>query len=178
MAFATAEDLATYVGSDLAAWETATVSQALDVATSLIRAHLRQWISLVDNETITLYPRSRTSLLRLPERPVRGVDQVTDYGTVTATGTVLVATTDYVWTPTGALYRVNGTWGEKVQVVYDHGYVTIPDDIRGVCLSLAAQQFDATRGVEVAEQGVYGPSPGRVPISMDVLNAYRIPMVA
>lgn len=176
MAFATAEDLATHLQRDLSAAETATATQALDIATSIIQSYTGQTLSVVSNDSVILRP-IRRRITQLPQIPVTSIDSITEDGTLLAAPTYLGDLT------TGFLYRVDASWGEQVTVVYDHGYTTIPADIRGVTLELAAAPF-AGRG-EIASEalGLYQVTYKTIeqafsPLHRVVLEKYRPPLVA
>lgn len=146
VAFATAEDLATYIQRDLSAAETATATQALDIATEMIRGYTRQVLS-VDAGDIVLLDGRGLYLMRLPERPV------TALATVKVAGVTLVST-EYQWTEMGFLERVRGVWPKgraNIEVTYTHGYTTIPEDIRGVTLELASDLFGGVVGQVAGE---------------------------
>lgn len=168
-AFASTADLASYLQQTFTADETATASLLLDLATAaVVRACRGQQISYVANDTVTLRG-AYSNRLRLPQRPV--VD-------VTAVLIEDQAVSDYEWTGKDVLYRPYG-WAfqpgistpvqavtgailvnpeprpYKVTVTYSHGYQTIPDDLRGVCVSVAARAFSNPRGLREEMIGSY-----------------------
>jgi hypothetical protein len=170
-AFATAEDLATDLQRNLTAVETATATQALDIATQIIKTYTRQQIEQTTGETVVLR-RTYHPILLLPQVPVTAVTSVND-------GTLLTVDTDYEFSAAGVLKRLHGTWRTNVTVVYTHGYATIPLDIRGVTLSIAARRFTGgPSNVEAETMGPYRVEYGREsvdlkPEEIDVLNRYR-----
>lgn len=150
---ATADDLADYTQATI---PLATAERALRTASSAIRTWLRQDVTRVDDDTITLPGSER--VLVLPQRPVVVDDdhvltvvELADGGGVDFTA---VEDRDYTrlgnelsrghpWYPPGRLMgwphrRVLGVWAPRVRVTYSHGYSLVPDDIVGVCLDLAA----------------------------------------
>ena len=172
MAFATETELEAYTGATIAT-DRATI--LLDMATGAIQAYTNQTLSLVSSHTITL-PGNFGHLLTLPERPVTAVTSVT------LGDTALVVDVDYVWDGKDGLYRgtkvdgilsVNGPdylidgWGDwggpgaVVSVVYVHGFSTIPNDIKGVCLALAARSLSSPDGVNSESVGSYSVSYSR-----------------
>jgi hypothetical protein len=175
MAFATAEDLATYMGRDFSAEETATATQALDIATATIQNYTGQKLTAVTDETVTV-PRVSTTLVLLPEIPVNNVDSVTD------DGELLVFDEDYIWHSSGVIHRLTGGFTRSVVVQYDHGYTTIPDDIKGACLSIAARLFTSSgQNVTTESLGMYRVSYGGADFSPEerqVLGRYRAPLIA
>lgn len=132
--FASIAELETFLNKDFAAGAATNQAQAaLDTATDEIKAWTGQAIEQA-TETVTLDPGD---VVFLPQRPVTAVTAVT------ADGTVLSVANDVDWYSYGALYRDNGlTWGWKRQSVvvqYTHGYATIPDDLKKVCVKRAAR---------------------------------------
>jgi hypothetical protein len=135
---ATPSDLASYLQADL---DTATATVALEVVTGWVQGELGQRIVQVTNDIAVFDGGDR--ILYLPERPVSSVSSVstTDYQGTTTTA---VLNTDYrvrgyrlVWSGYG------WAWPELVTVTYTHGYAagTIPQGIRGACLSAAARMY-------------------------------------
>ena len=188
--FATASDLNTYTGTTVA---TARAEQLLDLASGVIRAYTGQYIERVLNDTIVV-PGNHTYLLSLPERPVLAVDSVT------VGDTALTVDNDYVWDGFGNLYRgasvtgvlvVNGPgtllsdrgdWGgpgTQVTVQYDHGFATIPSDVKAVCLQMAARALSSPDGVNSETVGSYSVSYARssgvmlTPDEQNILDRYR-----
>lgn len=153
MSFATVAELGNWLDRDLSS-KTDEAQLALDVATAQIQAYTRQTIEEVADDTVQLKGTWR-HVLELPERPVTSVSSVT------VDGEAQTLTDDYVvvrnelrrpnaeyhnWqVPSSDFYPFTKTgWGGPsviVEVVYTHGYSTIPDDIKGVCLALAGKAF-------------------------------------
>ena len=141
---ATPSDLASHLQQDL---DTATATLALEVATGWIKDDLGQNVLQITNETVTLDGGDRT--VYLPQRPVVSVGAVTttDYLGTTETP---VLNTDYrvrgyrlIWSGYGKV------WPEVVTVTYSHGFtsVTVPQGIRGVCLSAAGRLYQNPDGL-------------------------------
>jgi hypothetical protein len=172
-AFATVEDLATDLQRNFTAEESATASQALDIATQVIKTYTRQEIEQITADSVVLR-RTYHPILLLPEVPVTAVASVND-------GTLRVVDVDYEWSEAGVLKRLYGTWRTNVTVVYTHGYATIPLDIRGVALSIAARRFTGgpSGNVQAETMGPYRVEYGGTesvvlkPEEIDVLNRYR-----
>lgn len=140
--FATPAELATFLG--LPAFTDPTrAQQLLDDATALIRETTDQVISSVDNEVILLGSLDRDILI-LPERPVRAVDQV-------KVDNVVIPATDYIFTSNGFLQRVAGapTWlatSLGIEVTYDHGFTTVPDDVKTITKAAAGRALTLNEG--------------------------------
>jgi len=170
-AFATAEDLATHIGKDLSAKETATASQALDHASEVIRGYTQQTLDLVTNDPLTLYSLGEPKLF-IPQLPIVSVASVVENGTTLPTADY------YVEKENGLLYKKYGfwypfTWGDPgtVVITYTHGFATIPQDIKNVCEVLAGGMMTNPVGVSQESLGTY--SATYKPDPLDRLNRYR-----
>lgn len=183
MAFATEAELEAYTGTSIA---TTRAELLLDLATGAIRAYTNQTISRVTSDVVVL-PGSWSNRLELPERPVVSV------ATVKIDDTTLVADTDYVWDGRwtllrgtseagvlvindGPLISSHGDWGgagAQVTVTYTHGFATIPDDIKGVCLALAARSLASPDGVNSESVGSYSVSYSRSGGAVSLLDEER-----
>lgn len=178
MAFATVSDFATFIGRDLTAADTATASQALDLATGYIQARTGQTISSA-TETVTL-DGIGYGLLALPEIPVTAV------ASVVVEGLTWVNDTDYYWTRKGIIRQRRRWWGYRprsVVVTYTHGYSTIPEDIRRLCLKLAQTMYENPGNVKSESIGDYSVAYGAVESNLNeddkaTLAYYSIPQVA
>lgn len=157
MAFATEAELETYLGASV------TTDQAtllLNIATGLIQNETGQTLSAVAGDEIELRG-NWTDRLWLPQRPVTAVSAITVDGIAAPAG-------DYTWTPDGCVTidcesqiinagNRRGYWGGPgiiVAVTYSHGFTVIPDDIKGVCLALAARIQSAPNGGAVASESL------------------------
>ena len=147
-AFATAGDLATYLQRDFSAEDTATAELLLDIATANIRtAAGNQIISFVPDDTYTV--RTTAPFIVLPQRPVVSVSAVTlDANAVTT----------YTWD--GDEF-IAATGRGLVTVTYSHGHDPIPDDIKGLCLDIAARGFLTPHGVNQTSLGSFSESYDR-----------------
>lgn len=114
---------------------------AMSAASEMVRNYLNQTISLVENDVVTLAGTGSRALI-LPELPVVAINSVTVNGTA-------VAASGYR-EERGVLWRLSPTevddgevltsvWtrGYDVVVDYDHGWETIPADIKLVTARLA-----------------------------------------
>lgn len=152
-ALASPGDLATYLQRDLSAAETATATLVLDIASDTIRAYTGQTISLVTGDTVTLDAPCGWRLF-LPQLPVTGVTSVTIAGTLLS-----AVTPDYYWYGDTGIVQLAGRWStlpKSVVVVYSHGYATIPDAVKGVCLGVAGRMLENPLGLtrqDVDENG-------------------------
>lgn len=156
--FATTDDLASYLQATV---DPASAQLALDLATALIQNETRQTLSYISDDTVILAGNS--AVLLLPERPVVGTPVVNG----------LVPSAVYRFDPpdrltygvpsgnlAAAQYAngpdpVYGVWPLQVSVTYSHGYQTIPDDIRGVCISVAARAYSNPSGLRGETIGSY-----------------------
>lgn len=145
-ALATAEDLATYLQSDV---DTAAAMQLLDLVSGKVRSACGQDFELVEDDEIVL-PGLR-AVLTLPQRPVLAVPLVRtqEFGGPMLNRELNVdysrAGPELAWTSTTARLATHvrlpylGWWPDYVEVVYTHGYATIPGDVIECVLVRAAE---------------------------------------
>lgn len=122
---------------------------ALTAASRRFRGAVRHPVSLVRADTITMDGNGCETLL-LPVAPVVAV------GSVKLDGELLVDGTDYSWSADGYLRRLQGCWPDRlrcVDVVYDHGYDPIPEDIQEVVIDQARAMFRIDPGVQTKTVG-------------------------
>lgn len=140
--FAQVSDLQAFTGQTLV---TATATQALYVATTVIQSYCNQQIFPTANDVIVCDPLPSVSV-RLPERPVTAVTQIRTFDDDTAAWHVEDITT-WRWKRYGWLYATKRfdakMWPylnrDSVEVTYSHGYTTLPDSAINVCTTLAAR---------------------------------------
>lgn len=159
--FATPAELASAL--QVASVDTATAQLKLDIATAAIISYCGWGIK---EETVTaqaLNARGGRSLFLHTFR-------LTAVASVVADGVTLVSGTDYDWWSYGELERYGCHWPRKprsVVVTYTHGFNPVPDDVKGVCLSLAGRGYTnpigAKTGTKVAgpftDTASYGDDP-------------------
>jgi hypothetical protein len=151
-------------GNELDAFDSATASFLLDIATDLIRDYTGQTITAVAGDSVTVWPFMNRIIL-LPEQPVTAVTSVTDDGT-------LADADDYEWTSWGTLSSLYWT-GKSVMVVYDHGYATVPDSIKGVCCDVAKRAFENPAGLQRDDLNTASQWLGLTAQNMQALGKYR-----
>lgn len=143
-AFATPTELAGFVQADL---DTYTATQALDIASQAIRDHCGWNIS---QETVIgkVLDCDGSRSLWLPTL------LLTALGPVVENGVTLTVLSGYDWTEYGRVIRA-GRWpnqARSVTVTYTHGYATVPNSVKGVCLTVAGRMYqnpDALRSYTV-----------------------------
>jgi hypothetical protein len=154
---ASPEDLASFVQQDV---DTATATLLLSVATSAIQSSTEQQLTYVANDTVSLVVYNNE--IKLPQRPVVEVTAVESLTSgewlvvqdVIRPTYLLDGSTNSVWWTGND--QTEAPWYQFVAqlpwptatVTYSHGYQTIPDDLRGVCLSLAARLMSNPTGVQ------------------------------
>lgn len=154
-AFASADEFAVHMQDT--AINTAAAVSALNIATARIISTVGQSFTYVADDAITLPGGSQ--ILDLPQRPVLSVTSVaTASYTEMAPVAQALGTT---WTRSGsalvwrggprpnqspALPYVGWVWPDIVDVVYTHGFLTIPGDVKGCCLMLAAEIYTSPDG--------------------------------
>lgn len=128
-------DLATRLGATV---DDPKLVLALRLASGRFRGQTNNPITLVTGDTVTL-DAAGTRVLLLPATPVVNVTSVTIQG----------VPVEFEWSRRGAI-RVDSpmpdAWG-SVQVVYDHGWDPIPDDVQDVVLEQAAAIYAVLPGV-------------------------------
>jgi len=152
-AFAAPAELASHL--QVPTVDTATATLALDFATGLIRDECGGWsITQESNVAKTLDSYGMPSLW-LPTRLLTAVASVVE------NGITLTHDTHYRWWGNGRLERLTTCWPTKprsVVVTYTHGYTTVLDDVKGVCLALAGRRYQNPMGAKAQVAGPFSQS--------------------
>lgn len=192
-AFCTVDDLEAFL-QVIIADDNVSALAAIAAASAAIQNYCRQVLAEVEDDALTLtVPAYRRTVL-LPEQPVTAVASVVEDGTTLTVGT------DYQWARSGLLTRIGRPWAsgwQGVVVTYTHGYATIPDDLKSVCIQAAARAYRAglgsavTAGVpgiqseqaegdysvtfaaQTAGSGAFAP-PVLAPSEKELLSRYRV----
>lgn len=132
--FATAAEFANRLGVSLTASEITDADALLVRASALIQAETGQDIEEDADDELT---RRGTwdRRLRLPQRPVQEVSEVTLDGEV-------VAATSYYLDGDELVRTLSSAWGgpeAELVVTYSHGYASTPEVARTVCLEAVAR---------------------------------------
>ena len=184
MAFASAAELATLLQQTFTAEQTAAATLLLDLSTAAIRNYTRQTISEVEDDVVLLRTTQRGTLV-LPERPVTEVSLVRLGTTTVAAASYLLVDDELRWGATalniGNLAESDGGWGSaaQIEVTYTHGFATIPDDIKGLCLTMAARGLNNPEAIvreQVGPDSIQYETAGAVKLTSDEqnqLNRYR-----
>lgn len=179
-AFATPSDLASLLQKDV---DTATATLALSVASGKIRDFAGWSISQEVGVVATLDGNGERALW-LPSLLVTAVASVVE------NGTAVTVVSGFDWTSYGRLSRINRCWTWKprsVVVTFTHGYVTVPDGVKGVCLALAGRLYDNPVGLRSWTVGgtsqTYAGSagalgPGLTDDEKKDLAPHRLPVLA
>lgn len=187
MSLATADELATYLGTTFA--DDTRAEMMLDLATGKIQDYVRQTIEQVSGDVVKL-KGNWTSRLHLPEIPVSSV------ASVVVNGTTYTAGSDYTFDGIRTLYRgavdftvdaADLTWADTelhwggpdltITVTYTHGYATIPNSLKGICLAMAARGM--VNPVNVASESVgqyavsYSPGLELTRVEKKILDDWR-----
>jgi len=141
----------------------ASAQRAIAEATEAIKNYCHQVIERVAGDVVTLDCKIGSRLF-LPEVPVISVTSVVE------DCKALVVDDDYKLGQHGILYRIGNVWLEGVQIVtvtYTHGYVTLPDDVVGVCVRAASRAYQAglSAAVVAGVMGVTAKSLGDYSVS-------------
>jgi hypothetical protein len=179
-AFATPTEFAGFLQQDL---DTYSATQALDVASQAIRDHCGWSITQETGVVETLDGNCARSVW-LKTKLLTAVASVTELGQA------LAVTTGFDWTDTGQLIRIGRRWTYRprsVVVTYTHGYVTVPDSVKGVCLAAASRRYqnpESRRSYTVGgiSESFSVPSTGDVGFFFDTeladLGKYQLSLVA
>lgn len=148
MSFATPSDLAVYLQREAfpAGAETTSAQLALDIATAVVRERTGQDFTVVANDTVTLDTHGDEDV-NLPQLPVTAVASVTTRNRGSATTTARTVNTDYEVRGGRLRWVGAGGWPYEVTVTYSHGYATIPDDVKGATLAVAAEIYANPEGL-------------------------------
>lgn len=182
---ATVDDLASFVQSTL---DPADPSPALylSIASGMVRDYLQQEITQVVDDIVYCDPVGG-SFVALDELPVGSVSLVETTADGGATWTTADPTTYTVSRRTGLIFAKPYTgvcWPgdpESWRVTYTHGYATVPDTIKGICLSVAARGFSIPVGVDserVGQRQVKYDLGELTDVQELALSRYRVARVA
>jgi hypothetical protein len=155
VALASATDLQDFLQQPVDANSAALV---LDMATGVVQAYTRQHLEYVQDDNVTLIPSE--GRIVLPERPVINVTSVAG---LPSGGWTLVRDTllpgpvySYMW-ELDDIITGNVTWTPMsmptIAVTYSHGFQQIPNDLRGLCLSVAARLYVNPASIEMESTG-------------------------
>lgn len=149
----------------------------LKLASGEVRAYTGNLFDFTEDDVVILNGTGSDVLL-LPEAPVLDVTEILEAAgrtTEKALDGPLATVPRWEWDEDGVLERVDGNlWTRRrrwYQVTYDHGFSTVPDEVKGVVLQLASRGFLNPDGVrqetlgrysytlagEQAGVGLYGP---------------------
>jgi len=170
---ATVQQLEAWLGRNIA--DEAAAQQALDIASDTIRTYCGHSITQILNDTAKL-DGTGTNTLILPAAPVNGIDSIEVDGE-------LVPSTAYRWSKKGWVKRTDGhLWLDlpgSIEIIYNHGFATVPKAIVGVALSLAGRIHDGSSGIKQETIGSYSvtygdPSPVLRANEQATLDAYKV----
>jgi len=147
-ALVTATELAIHNDWPDATYPADRAQQAIYHATAMVQAETGQRLVAVAGDVVTLW--AARPAVRLPQRPVTAVTAVT-----TAAGTVYTNGAGTDWTLVGDWLTV-GTWMWSrgyLTVTYSHGYATVPEQLKWVCLAAATRLLDNPGALRSAATG-------------------------
>jgi len=137
-------------------YDSTAVEGALSWATSVITGYCDRNFDLVTGDVVTIDPNRDSALL--PQFPVVSVTSVYGYlpNPDSPGGMAWIALTNYNWVAsTGLIYNTTGLPGTvwsvgpswpwlpgSLRVTYSHGYATIPQPLKDVCVRLAQQYLE------------------------------------
>lgn len=138
LALATIEDVQTVTGIPVALADEDRVNRLLEYASDVVRAYTGQTITAVAADNVIV--RLGDGDLILPQRPVTAVTSISINGAA-------LNVAEYRWTASGHVYRTPFGWygyelpwyGLEATIVYNHGYVTVPDWLVQIVASMVAE---------------------------------------
>lgn len=124
----------------------------IQYASDFVRGYCKQRFDYVANDQVVIDPRPDSSA-QLRELPVSAVSSVEAWMLSGAGQFAWTALTNWAWTTDGLVYDTTPvvvgvmstpypswpTLPQSLRVTYTHGYQTIPDDLQGVVLRIAAE---------------------------------------
>lgn len=167
--FASTTDLAHLLKRALTTDESVAADLALTLVTDAIKTETDQQIEHVTNDVVTLQG-NWTNKLELPEWPVLGVSAVTVNGAALAAGTWFLAA-HTLWRGNLPIFNGPDDWGgdlffsswlgpgQAIVVTYSHGFATIPDVIRAVCIRAALRLVGNPEGLKSETVGTSRSDP-------------------
>jgi hypothetical protein len=131
--WATPEELRNHLR--LTAIDADSAASKIAEAEVVVRGALEQHIDQVAADVLGLVGNGRR-VINLPEMPVTATASVTVDG-------VLLDAADWRVNRYGILTRCGGVWplDADIEVVYDHGYATVPQIVKQVCLQVAGRAY-------------------------------------
>ena len=150
MSFATPAELATYLQREAFAEgaETNSAQLALDIASSIVRARTGQDFTLVEDDVVTLDGYGED--LYLPQRPVASVASVLTRHRGSLATVDAALNTDFEVRGHRLRWVGIGAWPYEATVTYTHGYETVPDDVKGATLAVAAELHSNPEGLSAS----------------------------
>lgn len=146
---ATVEDLEAYLGRTFD--DPTSAELAIDIASDIIRTYCGHSITKILNDNIFIDGNGTDTIL-LPAAPVNGIDLIEIDGE-------LLETTKYKYSKKGWVKRIDKNifpnTPNSIEIIYNHGYDTIPDAILGVVLALAGRITDGSSGIKQETIGSY-----------------------
>jgi len=133
----------------------------LKIASGEVRAYTGNLFDLVEDDVVILNGTG-TRVLLLPEAPVSDVGEVLEAVGRTnalALGGPLTTSPSWEWDDDGVIERIDGGVFTRrrrfYQVTYSHGFEVVPDEVKGIVLSLASRSLLNPEGVRQETLGRY-----------------------
>jgi len=161
MLLASADELAARLRVEFDATEKAQAEKLLELASGLAQRAARQTIAQVEDDTLTLRG-TRESAVRLPERPITSIKSVKLDGEEIGEdewyidGADLVRSRGRVVNLAESETAQYGGWGHpevELEIVYTHGYASVPDAIKAIVIEAAARVWINPGAVESEQYG-------------------------
>lgn len=130
MALITVEELEAFMGRTFTATEEAQAEVLIQMASDVIESETGVTFSLVEDQEVRMQADGY-GIIELNSKPIQ---EVTIYA-IDSTDEVTYAT----WDGLAAVYGLQPN--EVVDIVYTHGYATVPGDIKAVCYGVCSRMM-------------------------------------
>lgn len=130
MALITVEELEAFMGRTFTATEEAQAEVLIQMASDVIESETGVTFSLVEDQEVRMQADGY-GIIELNSKPIQ---EVTIY-VIDSTDEVTYAT----WDGLAAVYGLQPN--EVVDIVYTHGYATVPGDIKAVCYGVCSRMM-------------------------------------
>jgi len=179
------------LGATFSADQTVAAELVLAGATAAIRRHTGQTISRVTDDVAVLQGTWARELV-LPQWPVVSVSAVQLNGFPVATGTWILSGGSKLYRGNLPIFNGPDDWGgdmflsswlgpmASIRVTYTHGFSTVPDDVRSICLAAAGRVVSNPAGLNSETIGNYSYQASTTgaggelltPVEMELLDHY------
>lgn len=157
-AFATAQDLATFLEHDV---DTARATMLLEQSSAAIRKYTAQDFDLVTGDVTRIrVVADKVVLPQIPVVAVNSVSRVNPVGVTLIPGWIFDGI-DTIYGSNRLTWVINlpAVWTDypyptTVEVNYDHGYATVPADVKSVAIGMAARFYETPAAGAITQERI------------------------